>query len=588
MLNRGQELLNKHQQENKLFVLAEKERIEKDIIDFDKLTKMLGYDCALNMVKESNTNATANTSKLEEQILAQTQRIEELVADNKKANISIADLEKELKEVKKQKSASDSKIKKLENKIEVLKTKVAGRGQTVISNKELKKLQSDKEKFEKQSNDWKNKYEQAMENDKTNSVADSVSELQTKLDEAYANNKQLLIDLTAAEQSRDNFKQIAEDMSKKNRELRQENNDLKAQSTSNNSQNADVEALKEEIERLQAEVEKYKRSSATWQRKHDVLENNIKASQEKKDDKGAKNNTTKEETKVEDRKPVADNSNKNKNNNKPSNNGSQNRVVGKVSNLVQCVNYKKTREDVTLYDGGDYYVMASTICQQITIIPRSAKFVVTPEVEKAYQDQLVKMGYPAQRTDVSPITVQSVLGETRFGYIARNEGKFGTTDFSDEDVFAGYVYANNTCYLYTWDRQEFANPVVYHLDAIVSGKVSFVHDHEKSLVSALVKTMYKQYKEDLAVFLKDRKAKELQDTLQSDEYNRQREKTDQMINSSIENAISSNNVIGDTTGIDDKPSGGRRKKNKNSAPNNEKGGSERKISNTLEKAADEF
>lgn len=535
MLNKGRELLKTQEDARVALAVEEKARIEKEVIDFQELAKMLGCEFLLEGMNTGNKVITKEVEVIKE-VPTNTTELEEEIATSSK---TIKDLEEKVKDLTQASRKDQGTIKKLQNNLEALKDKVVKRGYTAISNKELKKLQSDVAKFEKQAKDWRDKYNLAV----NKSEDTSKSEL-------------------------DEYKKQIQELQDKLNNLTKTNTDLN-----------------DKLSAATKEAETHKKSMSTWQRKYTELFNSVKANK----DNGADNksqNTTKEDPKVEENKPVIDNSNKNDNKkDKPSNNGPQ-RKVGTVSDLVRCVNYKNRRDDVTLYDGGSYYVMASALCQQITVIPGSPKLVVTPEVEQAYQNKLVAMGYNAQRTNVSPVVVHSVLGNNKFGYLARTEGKNGTDVFTNGDVFAGYVYIDKTCYLYTWNRENHPNPVVYHFDAMVNGEKDFVHDYEKSLVSGLVKLMYKEYAEKIEEYKKVANQQALENTRKSEEYKEQREKESQMFNSQVSNSIKNGNVIGDTGAIDNsKPSSGRRSRRSRTANNNQGGGTGERISSTLENAS---
>lgn len=310
------------------------------------------------------------------------------------------------------------------------------------------------------------------------------------------------------------IEKLKEEIKKKNIE----NGNLKGQVTkAKNNKEAmqnKIKELEDEIVKLGKEVSKYKTTASTWHSKYDELKNTItveepveitdtvaesedKITNEKEDSKEVtKNNTKKRNTRQNKRKREAV-----KNNAEQQDNKIEKEVVAENQiiktddvSLMECKSYRRSREDVHMYEGKQCYVLASEICQQITVIPKAHSFVVTDELVDAYQQELVNKGYAPVRTNVSPVVINHSEGIYK-GYLARTDALEGVETFSKDDVFAGYVYKGSKGYLFTWDRSKHSVPAMYKLQESVQGRkdANSITSKEIAEMSIFVKKMFKLY-----------------------------------------------------------------------------------------------
>lgn len=221
----------------------------------------------------------------------------------------------------------------------------------------------------------------------------------------------------------------------------------------------------------------------------------------------------------------------------------ENKQEVNVRALVECQNYKRKREEVSMYDGGSFYVLASKTCQQITVIPVKSDLEVTNDIIDAYQEQLVKLGYKSERTNVSPIVV-NYKEDVFKGYFARTDAFLGIDKFSKDDVFAGYVYDRNNCFLFTWDKGSHTKPVVYKLRETVEGKVHNVSVYEKNRVCAFVDKMFELYNKEVSVIIEEENKKKAENTEKAKQIAENNAKRSNDFNAKVEEAKASGKVLG--------------------------------------------
>ena len=242
-----------------------------------------------------------------------------------------------------------------------------------------------------------------------------------------------------------------------------------------NELNDKITELEEELAKLEKERDAYKKSSETFQSKYTKVKNERARLQEEIADLKAD---------AIDLTPVV----KEKKEVKPV----ENKEV-KATKLVKLEKYKsERRDDVAFYDNGEFYVMASNTCQEITVIPKKITTKVTEDVVNSIQEELVSMGYRREREVVSPVVVNVDKGNLK-GYFARTDARAGIMNFSKDDFFGGYVVDGSRAYLWSWDgKSELC--ATYYLDKVIVGdKKKSVTTGTAKMVSKLVKEMYKEY-----------------------------------------------------------------------------------------------
>ena len=242
-----------------------------------------------------------------------------------------------------------------------------------------------------------------------------------------------------------------------------------------NELNDKITELEEELAKLEKERNAYKKSSETFQSKYTKVKNERARLQEEIADLKAD---------AIDLTPVV----KEKKEVKPV----ENKEV-KATKLVKLEKYKsERRDDVAFYDNGEFYVMASNTCQEITVIHKKITTKVTEDVVNSIQEELVSMGYRREREVVSPVVVNVDKGNLK-GYFARTDARAGIMNFSKDDFFGGYVVDGSRAYLWSWDgKSELC--ATYYLDKVIVGdKKKSVTTGTAKMVSKLVKEMYKEY-----------------------------------------------------------------------------------------------
>lgn len=255
-----------------------------------------------------------------------------------------------------------------------------------------------------------------------------------------------------------------------------------------------------------------------------------------------------------------------------------------VRSLVECQNYKRKREDVHMYDGGSFYVLASKICQQITVIPAKSDLEVTNEIVEAYQKELVKLGYSPERTNVSPVVINH-KEDVYKGYFARTDAFLGVDKFHKEDVFSGYVYDMNNCFLFTWDPASHAKPAVYKLRETVEGKPHYVSPYEKNRVSAFVEKMFELYTKEISSMVEEQNKQIAKNTEKARQIAENNAKRSSEFKAKVEDAKSSGKVLGSS-----KNGGVTKKKRtiKKKAASQVSNQADSQVSDTLLKAAQDF
>ena len=164
-----------------------------------------------------------------------------------------------------------------------------------------------------------------------------------------------------------------------------------------------------------------------------------------------------------------------------------------AAKLVKLEKYKsERRDDVAFYDNGEFYVMASNTCQEITVIPKKITTKVTEDIVNSIQEELVNIGYRREREVVSPVVVNVDKGNLK-GYFARTDARAGIMNFSKDDFFGGYVVDGSRAYLWSWDgKSELC--ATYYLDKVIVGdKKKSVTTGTAKMVSKLVKEMHREY-----------------------------------------------------------------------------------------------
>ena len=242
-----------------------------------------------------------------------------------------------------------------------------------------------------------------------------------------------------------------------------------------NELNDKITELEEELAKLEKERNAYKKSSESFQSKYTKVKNErARLKEEIADLKADAIDLT---PAVEEKKEVEPVENK----------------EVKATKLVKLEKYKsERRDDVAFYDNGEFYVMASNTCQEITVIPKKITTKVTEDVVNSIQEELVSMGYRREREVVSPVVVNVDKGNLK-GYFARTDARAGIMNFSKDDFFGGYVVDGSRAYLWSWDgKSELC--ATYYLDKVIVGdKKKSVTTGTAKMVSKLVKEMHKEY-----------------------------------------------------------------------------------------------
>lgn len=359
----------------------------------------------------------------------------------------------------------------------------------------------------------------------TNREVDTIKAARTK---AENNLKTALKEIEKLKKERDKYKDLSAKWQESCSEMSKSKNNNDDEL---NKANDRIKELEKQLAAMTTNANKYKESMATWQRKHDELKNSISSTI---------SNNTKVKEKVNKEAP--------KNNIKESVDKPAVKDTGKIDSLVVCQKYKSNRPEVSMYDGGSYYVMASKTCQQITIIPSNSGIKVTDDVEKIYQQKLVDMGYEAERPNVSPVVIRHE--EDAFsGYLARTDAFFGIETFSNSrDVVAGYVYHHNNCYLYTWDLEMYA-PVVYDFKKVLNNEKHNVSSFVKDQVCSFVCKMFDLYKKEVDKITADAKAKAKANTEKAKEKAKDHANRSQRFNSKVNKAKSKGKVLGGSNKI---------------------------------------
>lgn len=353
-------------------------------------------------------------------------------------------------------------------------------------------------------------------------------------------------------------------------------------------------ALENKIAELEAEKETLKKTAGTWQSKYTTLFNSVKTVEPVVE----KEVETKVETEVETKQntetkgmleKAKEAANKVKDADKekaPEKQNTEKEVVVEKEvkldanniSLTECTKYKRKRDEVHMYDGGKCYVLASKTCQQITVIPKVASYVVTEELVGAYQKELVKIGYNPERTNVSPVVINHKEGEYK-GYFARTEALEGVEKFSNRDVFAGYIYKGTKCYLFTWDKSRHSVPAMYKLYESVQGRkdANSIRSKDIEEMSNFVGKMFDLYEKEVAPIVEARTA----EAMKKAEEAKQRLEADSQVTretkAKIENARANGNVLGRT-----------KIKNKRGIKKNKGGAQVSNLSPTLQNAAEGF
>ena len=242
-----------------------------------------------------------------------------------------------------------------------------------------------------------------------------------------------------------------------------------------NELNDKITELEEELAKLEKERDAYKKSSETFQSKYTKVKNERARLQEEIAD--LKADAIDLTPAVEEKKEVEPVENK----------------EVKATKLVKLEKYKsERRDDVAFYDNGEFYVMASNTCQEITVIPKKITTKVTENVVNSIQEELISMGYRREREVVSPVVVNVDKGNLK-GYFARTDARAGIMNFSKDDFFGGYVVDGSRAYLWSWDgKSELC--ATYYLDKVIVGdKKKSVTTGTAKMVSKLVKEMHKEY-----------------------------------------------------------------------------------------------
>lgn len=173
--------------------------------------------------------------------------------------------------------------------------------------------------------------------------------------------------------------------------------------------------------------------------------------------------------------------------------------------LVKLEKYKnERRDDVAFYNNDKYYVMASDICRDITVIPKNVMTIVNNDIVNSFQKELAEMGYRIDRDEVSPAKVYMDNGNVK-GYFARTEARDGLLAFSDDDFFGGYITNSSNSYLWSWDGKS-DMCAVYNLDAVIVGNKEkrTASPGTIKMVTKLVKAMYKDYLSKVEVLQKEK------------------------------------------------------------------------------------
>lgn len=284
---------------------------------------------------------------------------------------------------------------------------------------------------------------------------------------------------------------------------------------------------KNEIKALNKEVEKYKKTASTWQSKYNQAKKELDSVNEQMHNydteiQEANDAYKRLEEQLKQMKKVNKELRKELSNLQADIEADQiDAIVKETINkeetkemstkLVKLEKYKnERRDDVAFYNNDKYYVMASDICRDITVIPKNVMTVVNDDVVNSFQKELVEMGYRIDRDEVSPAKVYMDNGNVK-GYFARTEARDGLLAFSDDDFFGGYITNSSSSYLWSWDGKS-DMCAVYNLDAVIVGNKEkrTASPGTIKMVTKLVKAMYEDYLSKVEVIQKaeaDQKAK---------------------------------------------------------------------------------
>lgn len=154
----------------------------------------------------------------------------------------------------------------------------------------------------------------------------------------------------------------------------------------------------------------------------------------------------------------------------------------------------KFKAGTKLYESNNHYVISKPSVKDIVVVPKKFNVEVDKQDFVKYEDLLVnKFNYNKERQLISPVTVE-YSDSTHKGFLARTEAKENSLyTFSHKDVLAGYVVNNYKVYSWSWNPETHTSPYVIDLGQCANGKRFTVSPCDTKALIKVIEAMKEQY-----------------------------------------------------------------------------------------------